>query len=324
MKQTSGPILKNRSSSNTRCIEEIDLLKCIMIIFVIAFHLVYIGDSFPYAKSFVYTFHMPIFLMISGFLMKADEPVVKFVRRIIFYAIPYFVMESGYIIMASMLPIREHIEELSMLLFLDKLMLHPLGPYWYLHTLIICGVISFCILRLSTLRLYTKFVIIGIAFYLLHQLGLISFSVAIYYLIGIIIRYSHTDIFLLFQPSFPSLIALLLLALYPANLVSASIGSLLIVCMTISFCLTVFSYIKGNLRHHMMFIGRNTLPLYLFSPIFTILCKGMVNYLAFDSSRMIFLILSLAICISGSLAINLAMDWCGVSLYFFGRNKSLR
>lgn len=50
-------------------VEEIDFLKCIFILLMIVFHLRYIGDTYPYAKSLVYTFHMPAFLIISGYLM---------------------------------------------------------------------------------------------------------------------------------------------------------------------------------------------------------------------------------------------------------------
>ena len=49
-------------------ISEIDYLRCVLILLMVAFHLVYIGDSYPYAKQVVYTFHMPGFLLISGYL----------------------------------------------------------------------------------------------------------------------------------------------------------------------------------------------------------------------------------------------------------------
>lgn len=49
-------------------VKEIDYLKCIFITLMIIFHLVYIGDKYPYAKQIVYTFHMSAFLIISGYL----------------------------------------------------------------------------------------------------------------------------------------------------------------------------------------------------------------------------------------------------------------
>ena len=47
-------------------IDELDFLKGVFIILMITFHLVYIGDSYPYAKRVVYTFHMPGFLDYIG------------------------------------------------------------------------------------------------------------------------------------------------------------------------------------------------------------------------------------------------------------------
>lgn len=54
-------------------IEELDYLKCVFIILMIIFHLVYIGDKYPYVKSVVYTFHMPGFLIISGYLLNTKK-----------------------------------------------------------------------------------------------------------------------------------------------------------------------------------------------------------------------------------------------------------
>lgn len=52
-------------------IPEIDYLKCIFILLMVTFHLIYIGDNYPYAKQIVYTFHMPGFLLISGYLTRS-------------------------------------------------------------------------------------------------------------------------------------------------------------------------------------------------------------------------------------------------------------
>ena len=54
-------------------VREIDYLKCVFIVLMVVFHLVYVGDKFPYAKQVVYTFHMPAFLLISGYLANMDK-----------------------------------------------------------------------------------------------------------------------------------------------------------------------------------------------------------------------------------------------------------
>ena len=124
-------------------------MKCVFILLMIAFHLVYIGDTYPYAKHVVYTFHMPGFLVISGYLFNVGKPLRRFLRSILWIFIPYAIMESGYVLAASVLPIREHIDNLTLPLLLSKLFLNPLGPYWYLHTLMVCGLIYYISDRLS-------------------------------------------------------------------------------------------------------------------------------------------------------------------------------
>lgn len=59
-------------------VKELDFLKCIFIILMIIFHLVYIGDSYPYAKQVVYTFHMSAFLVISGYLNNVNKKIKAF------------------------------------------------------------------------------------------------------------------------------------------------------------------------------------------------------------------------------------------------------
>lgn len=38
---------------NNKRIEEIDFIKCVLILLMVTFHLVYIGNTYPLAKSFV-------------------------------------------------------------------------------------------------------------------------------------------------------------------------------------------------------------------------------------------------------------------------------
>lgn len=130
-------------------IGQLDYMKCVFILLMIAFHLVYIGDTYPYAKHVVYTFHMPGFLVISGYLFNVGKPLRRFLRSILWIFIPYAIMESGYVLAASVLPIREHIDNLTLPLLLSKLFLNPLGPYWYLHTLMVCGLMYYISNRLS-------------------------------------------------------------------------------------------------------------------------------------------------------------------------------
>ena len=294
-------------------IKELDYLKGVMIILVITFHLVYFEHLYPYAKQVVYTFHMPVFLLISGYLMNISKKWSTFLLTIVGLVIPYLVMESGYTVMASLLPINEHIDHLTVGVFFDKLLLHPLGPYWYLHTLILCGL---------TYRLINRTIPMILVFYLFsHVLGILSFPLAMYFLVGTVLRQSQTDFIRFFQPSVLAILVFALLICEPAYLSPATLGGLLIVYLVISGCLFLFRYSHRSVLNVIGFFGRNSLLLYVFSPIFTILCKQLVPYLAFDKSGMLFLIASLVVCISGSLAIGYLMDLLRISPLFFRKQR---
>jgi fucose 4-O-acetylase-like acetyltransferase len=294
-------------------IKELDYLKGVMIVLVITFHLVYFEHLYPYAKQVVYTFHMPVFLIISGYLMNISKTWKDFLLTIVGLAVPYLVMESGYVVMASLLPINEHIDNLTAGVFFDKLLLHPLGPYWYLHTLILCGL---------TYRCLNSIIPMVLVFYLLsHVLGLLTFSLAICFMVGAALRQSQTDFLHFFRSSPFAILAFALLICEPAYLSPATLGGVLIVYMAISSCLFAFRYASRPVLNVIGFLGRNSLLLYVFSPIFTILCKQLVPCLAFDKTGILFLIASLAVCISGSLAIGYVMDMLRISPLFFRKQR---
>ena len=345
---------------------ELDYLKGILILLVISFHLVYFEQLHPYAKQVVYAFHMPGFLLISGYLMNVGKAPKDFLRTLLWLAVPYIVMESGYIYMASLLPINEHIDHLTPAVFLDRLLLHPLGPYWYLHTLIICGGIYYLIInfkrrpplnlpegRLSAAppqrsqrEVLLRLIILGLVFYILTLLPLKGVGGAFYFFAGAAIRQSGKDFRSIFWASPFALLLFATLVLLPISCSFNSLfcehlllflflhSSLIIVYFAISSLLWLYKQLppsgspegerkkafpRGGLVGAALFLGRNSLPLYVFSPIFTILCKRFVPYLQFDPTGLIFLFVSLIFCVSGSLAIAWAMEKTGISRYFFGR-----
>ena len=164
-------------------VKEIDYLKCIFITLMIIFHLVYIGDKYPYAKQIVYTFHMSAFLIISGYLANNRKDARSFLRKLLWIFIPYACMEAAYTVMSHFLPVQAK--------------------------------------RLS------------------------------------------------------------------------------------------------------FFIGRNTLVILLFSPIFTILSKAFLPVFAFDPTGMLFLVTATAFTLSGCMGMAWAMDKIHVSRFFFGKRTIL-
>lgn len=130
-------------------LNELDFLKCAFILLMVVFHLTYVSAVFPYAKQVTYTFHVPGFLIISGYLMNVHKEAGAFFRMIWWLLVPYLVMESGYIVMASLLPINEHIDNLTPAVFAERLFVRPLGPYWYLQAMILCGTVYYTAVRMT-------------------------------------------------------------------------------------------------------------------------------------------------------------------------------
>ncbi len=299
-------------------IDELDFLKGIFIILMITFHLVYIGDSYPYAKRIVYTFHMPGFLIISGYLMNITKPCKDLIKTMLGYAIPYVVMESGYIVMAAVLPIREHIDVLTFGGFLDRLLLHPIGPYWYLQTLITCGISYILVFHFVPMKTNSRIILLGIIFHVLSDmLGISSFACSLYFLAGVLLRHSNLSFTDVFQQSPMAIIAFVLLAMHPQNLLMDKSGGVLMVYLVIVGFLFVHSHAGQKANSILTFLGKNTMPLFLFSPIFTFLCKPLVPVLLFDPTGLLFLSVSLLICITGSLFVEWTMIRIGLSQYFY-------
>ena len=95
------------------------------------------------------------------------------------------------------------------------------------------------------------------------------------------------------------------------------------VYMAISIGLWCYQRVRGLVRQTALFLGRNTLLLFVFSPIFTILCKQMVPYLAFDPTGLLFLLLSLVVCTCGSLALGWVLQKTHLSPLLFAKREVL-
>lgn len=306
-------------------IYSIDYLKSVFIILMIIFHLAYIGDKYPYAKQIVYTFHMPAFLIISGYLANFKKEKEQFFISILWLFIPYAIMETGYVFMSAILPVREKVENISISLLLNKVFISPMGPYWYLHTLIIGYSIYYATGKIcSRINKISLFILLGINFWLLsNRFNLISMDNAIYLMIGIIIRQCKLNFLSVFQPSFLSIFPFLILCYFPMNLNRSTLAGIIITYLSISFFLKVYRYIPTRIKDLLHFIGKNTLFILLFSPIFTLASKVLIPLFHFDPSGLCFLCVSVAFVISGSLFIAWCMDKINLSHYFFGKKRLL-
>lgn len=306
-------------------IEQIDMLRCVLILLVVAFHLAYIGQTYPEAKRWVYTFHMPGFLLISGYLFGKDKPCSRFLTSLLWMAVPYVVMETGYTLMASLLPIRDHVDHLTPALLMRHLALSPLGPYWYLHTLLICQMVAYAVFHLPRISRATRYLLSALACYALAEgFRLVALPHAFYFLAGMVIAEGLPRRHVSALGSWAALPALVVLSLDATHYDRATLPGIGIALAACSLLLWLAAYPSGLLRRLMLLIGRNTMPIYLFSPIFTILAKAYLPLtLSIDGTGMLFLIVSAALAVAGSLGLSRLMDRMGLSRYFFGKAVQL-
>ena len=306
------------NGSSTR-LPYLDFLKGVLILLVISFHLVHFEALHPYAKQVVYTFHMPAFLFISGYLVNVAKPAKAFLLTMLWVAIPYAIMESGYIIAASMLPVSDHVPDLTFDVYLYKLLLHPLGPYWYLHTILVCGLLSRCVMLVRCHWLVSVGLLAGC--FVSVSLSPLSLSLpcALYDLAGFALRRSTISFARPFLATPVALVLFSVLASFQGNLDKGAIGGIVIVYLSVCSLLWMYCVSGDFLRGFFSYLGTKSLLLYVFSPVFTLASKVMVPYLSFEPTGMLFLVIALTLSVSGSLSLGYLSDLLHLSPYIFGR-----
>ncbi|GHV10652.1 hypothetical protein FACS189491_00570 [Spirochaetia bacterium] len=116
--------------------EEIDFIKGILILLMVLFHIRYVGifeEQFNLLSTLVYSFHMPGFLVLSGFLTNFDKPAKRFFidncRKIL---IPFLVFEflyvfALYIVQYFGIETTNHVERLDIVNVCKYLFVYPQG-----------------------------------------------------------------------------------------------------------------------------------------------------------------------------------------------------
>lgn len=306
---------------------QLDFLKGILIINVIMIHLIYLGECHPDFKRFLLLFTTPSFFVISGYLAHVNKPTRLFSKKVFWWLVPYIIMEGAYIVMASLLPIKEHIDQLSLAVFLDHLFLSPLGPYWYIHDLIVCYVGYFSLHKAFTAKrswLIIPYVIVMILL-ALSVPRYTSLQSVLFFSVGIIIKRSTDNFVKFFHPSWIALPILVILYIFHDNVETIDlVRNAIISYIAMESLLFIYSYLPTKLIRIINIIGKNTLAILLFSPMFTILTKRFVPFLSFDPTTLLFTVVSVAFCIVGCLAVTYLLDKCKISSYLFGEEQYLK
>lgn len=283
-------------------IEELDYLKGILITLVVLFHLTYFSTEYTLAKQFVYTFHMPAFLVISGWLMNIEAPLPHFWRMITKILLPYIVFESGYIVISALKMVAVPIPELNVSTFLYHFFTSPVGPYWFLHTLIICAVVYKLWHTIFASSTSKQAIAMVLTIWVLAQyVHIISFASGCFFIAGAVLRRSNIHITNVLSPNILALIALAVLCTHPDFFVEESLSGIAIVYVMMSVMLLAYNLSPHFLRTKVCYLGQRTLPIYLYSPLFTFLFKAFKLYFSFDPTRFVFALVATTCCIVGSL-----------------------
>lgn len=150
-----------------------------------------------------------------------------------------------------------------------------------------------------------------------------NFSNALYFLIGMTVSQSGLRFTQVFRATTFAIVPFVILCCFPANLDRGTLAGVAITWLSISLLLAAYGYLPAQAKRLAFFIGRNTLVILLFSPIFTILSKAFLPVFAFDPTGMLFLVTATAFTLSGCMGMAWAMDKMHVSRFFFGKRTIL-
>lgn len=320
---------------------DIDWIRAILIILMILIHIVSFGNTYPQLKAGILSFMMPTFLIITGYLVNIEKSPKEMGRYLMCLALPYVIMVTGFSVLSYFMPVRDGITELSLSQICEKIFVTSIGPYWFIQTMIICGILYYVSFKgaiwgtlrqgKTTMSTTTSLFIFATLLLLLSKTPALSPSAATYYFIGAVLRQCHIGFDRIFRPS-P--VALLLWI----NLLGLEEwydwGTLAIVfsCWCcISSLMWIHSLIKRlqdnasvrKTEDTLLYIGRNTLPIYLFHPIFTMAAKFYHPLFSWDRSEICFALVTIFIAIAGSIGIAKIMEKTHLA-YLFGKGKMLR
>ena len=320
---------------------DIDWIRAILIILMILIHIVSFGNAYPQLKADILSFMMPTFLIITGYLVNIEKSPKEMGRYLMCLALPYVIMVTGFSVLSYFMPVRDGITELSLSQICEKIFVTSIGPYWFIQTMIICGILYYVSFKgaiwgtlrqgKTTMSTTTSLFIFATLLLLLSKTPALSPSAATYYFIGAVLRQCHIG----FDRIFRSSPVALLLWINLLGLEEWYDWGTLAIVFSCWCCISSLMWIHSLIKRlqdnacvrktedALLYIGRNTLPIYLFHPIFTMVAKFYHPLFSWDRSEICFALVTIFIAIAGSIGIAKMMEKTHLA-YLFGKGKMLR
>lgn len=313
------------SFSTMKYSSHIDFFRAVLIALVILVHVVHLGDLYPTFKSGVLAFIMPAFLVVTGYLVNINKGVKDFALYLFRILLPYCVMVSGFAFLSLYLPVRDGLEEPSISALTHVLLVKSIGPYWFLHTMTVCAILYYAAFRLpKRLNDTAKFSLFASLLILVALFTpLLKIESGAYYFIGVGIRLYLKDFSKAYTASLWPLLPFALLisqsTFYHWSLLWVLACVLCFFCFSARLC----SFLSDRTLSMVSYVGKNTFPIYILHPIFTMLAKFYLPLFHFDPSGILHALFTLFLALVGSLSIAKAMDYTHLS-YLLGRKRMLR
>jgi len=303
---------------------EIDVMKGIFIVLMVLCHLPYFVEKYEYVNNFVYSFHMYGFLLISGYLFNTEKGLKGFCAYFRALFVPYVFFSTAYLFGlyygSCYISTANQIQELSLTSWLNTIFLTPSGTYWYIHTIIVCSIITYYSTRVFKSN-ENRFVLTSIVFMIISLV--VPFQKPLFlffYFVGYVIRlYRHSFDSIIMKTW--ALIIPLVICYYSSDVSMRSLPT--VVCNT--FCVMgLIGWVTPRLWKPVLkivsWIGKNSLPILLISPAFTVATKIIIPYFSFDNTRLIWTIISVVFVVVGCLISALVFDKLRISVFLWGRN----
>ena len=307
---------------NTKRIQEIDMAKGLLILLMVAFHLGLFDAKYPHACQIVYAFHMSGFLLISGYLFSVNREPKKFLKSIYGIVVPYIAFEIVYLLGLGMFGKfigASNTFDGGVLTLLSKIAFLPSGTYWYLHTMAICLTIYYIV---------NRYVMKGLSGILISSIILYTLSVGIpgfkwgdiiYFIIGILFRNANFEINEKLKSPI-SLLCFVLIIIFANDISRCSIPGIGLTLTFLGFIFDLKDRIPKCISNYISYIGRNSLAIVLFSPLFTVVAKVCAPFFAFDGTRIIGTICCLSMIVTLCLFCAILFDRSSLSRIIVGKN----
>ena len=308
-----------------------DFIKGLCIILMVYGHINCIGSLASIQNeiiSIIYSFHMPLFLIISGFFFKLSKTPSNQISNIFKnVGIPYILFISiyllGLVLVQKMNIPTSNTAPQSLIEFLERIFLHPIGGYWFLHSLLLMT-ISLISSHLILKKYNSDFLVLLSSLIILGALtyyDLILPRTIIYYLSGYILGIITTRD-LKTSSIFIPLSLFFIFLLYLKNLYKVEFYEFIWVFLLMTFFWsTATLFEKTFLIKKISWLGKNTLIILVLHSFPIVVLKSISKYfLKMDSTGLSYSLVVTFLTLLFCLVSARILDKLNLSKYLFNKN----